>query len=142
MKKIFSIFLFSIFFLVFSECSDKIVSDCEKSKATGDMGFVAQFSSIQKNVLNSYCALSGCHAGNFPASNLNLSSGQSYNNLVQVKSEEMPNLFRVSSGNSAQSYLIQKLKGENSTVMPPTGMLSVAIIDTIAIWIDAGALDN
>lgn len=108
---------------------------------------LSEFSKIQSEIFTPTCALSGCHSGSNPQANLNLSAGEAYNALVNVNSIQIPSRKRVAPGNSADSYLIDKLKGTNmaanTSQMPFGGIpLSDAIIDSIAKWIDSGAPNN
>jgi hypothetical protein len=118
-------------------CADQIVSECTTSPAPP--GLRSDLSSIQQYVFTPSCT--NCHGASTPESGLNLSEGASYSNLVGAQSVES-NLLRVESGNSAQSWLIKKLEGNGTSMMPPTGSLSRAVIDSIKIWIDSGALNN
>jgi hypothetical protein len=128
-----------IFIFMLTSCADQIVSECNDAVLAG---LQSKLSSIQQYVFTPYCALAGCHGAVAPQHELNLSSGSSYSGLVDVTSHEDGVLKRVAAGNSAQSWLMKKLKGDGTTLMPPTGQLSQAMIDTVAAWIDAGALNN
>jgi hypothetical protein len=70
----------------------------------------------------------------------------SYKALVGMASLEQPAVLRVSPGNPATSYLIQKLQGNVgiSGVQMPLGgpFLSPAQITQIAQWIAAGSQMN
>lgn len=121
--------------LMFVACSDN-GSDPDNDD---QQQLEATFSSIQASVLKPRCATSGCHAG---SQQPNLTASQAYNNLVHKASLQQPSLLRVKAGDSANSYLIKKLKGDGTTVMPPSGMLPQAIVDKIAEWINHGALNN
>jgi hypothetical protein len=122
---------------LFCSCADQIVSECDNQD-----GLRATLSSIQQSVFTPACALSGCHGGSSPQENLDLSAGNSRNGLVNITSTEDGVMKRVEPGNSEQSWLMKKLNGDGTSVMPTTGKLSQATIDTIAAWINAGALDN
>lgn len=94
------------------------------------------------------CATTGCHGSSFPNLGLILIDGESYANLVNVKSAESP-LDRVEPGDSAASYLMHKLQGTQTSVggsgdqMPRFSTpLPDAEIDLIRSWIDQGAQDN
>lgn len=100
---------------------------------------LATFSSIQQTVFSPTCASSSCHGGSRQPG---LKSGQAYNNLVNKASSAVPSMLRVKPGSSASSYLMKKLNGAGVPVMPPSGKLSQATIDSIAAWIDNGALNN
>jgi hypothetical protein len=125
---------------ILNSCADKIVSECPDDKVSA--GLQSNLSSIQQYVFTPSCATAGCHGVVNLQAGLNLSSGYAYSNLVDVTSTENGALKRVTAGNSEQSWLIRKLKGDGTSVMPPTGQLSGAVIDTIAAWINTGAADN
>lgn len=103
------------------------------------------FSTIQENVFNSSCALSGCHRGPAAAEGLDLSAGNAYDNLVGVASEQVSNLDRVDPDNPDDSYLIIKLEGgdrmADGSAQMPRGRepLSDDQIDLIRTWIEDGA---
>lgn len=84
-----------------------------------------------------------CHNATNFAGGLNLSSGVSYNNLVNVPSGELPNVDYVEPGNPDNSYLIWKLEGRqgiSGSRMPLGGQaLSTSQIQLVADWIAAGA---
>ena len=90
------------------------------------------------------CAFSGCHASDTASGGLVLDAGLSYANLVNVESTEVAPDLRVAPGNSAASYLIEKL-----TRAQPRGGLQMPLgagplpdneIAVIRMWIDEGAL--
>jgi len=120
-------------------CEDNIQGPADNDGSPSANNMKAAFTSIQNELFSTTCAKSGCHAG---AQSPELSAGNSYNNLVNVASIENPSLVRVKPYESKNSYLLKKLRGEGTTVMPPTGKLSNAVIDSIAVWIDKGALNN
>lgn len=135
----FLLFVTTISFL-FVACEDKIVTDPEPNPTPSGMS--AKLSDIQVKVFNVSCAISGCHGGSGVSANLNLTSGNSYSQLVNVNSLENPSLKRVLPNSSAQSLLIRKLEGNGTSLMPPSGKLSKEIIDSVKAWIDRGALNN
>jgi hypothetical protein len=82
-----------------------------------------------------------------PAEGMNLSSGKSYANLVNVTATECSDgRKRVLPGQPSQSYLVEKLMGVSlcfGTPMPKAGsLLPSAEIQTIADWICEGAPNN
>ena len=104
---------------------------------------MSTFGEIQKQVFDAGCNTSGCHAGNSPAANLNLTPGNSFNQLVEVGSVLVPAQKRVDRNNSSESVLVRILNGDVSPRMPLGGTaLSSATIDSIAKWIDEGAQNN
>ncbi len=104
---------------------------------------LSTFGEIQKRVFDAGCNTSGCHSGSNPAANLDLTSANSYTQLVEVNSVLVPSRKRVEGNNSSESVLVQILRGNISPRMPLGGTpLSSATIDSIAKWIDEGALNN
>ena len=105
-------------------------------------------SSIQENVFNQSCAVSGCHEGGSAPIGLDLSAGNAHTNLVNVSSGEVPDLLRVEPGNPDDSYLIIKLEGgsrmaEGTSRMPfGRDPLSSETIAVVRQWITNGAPDN
>ena len=104
---------------------------------------LSTFSEIQRQVFNPSCAVSGCHAGTNPAANLDLTAANSYNELVDQNSLLDPPRKLVDPGSSAESVLVLILRGTVTPRMPyQAPALSAATIDSIAKWIDQGALNN
>jgi len=100
-------------------------------------------------IFTANCAVSGCHAGTSPALGQNLSAGQAYAAIVNVPSQEAPDLMRVRPFLPDSSYLVHKIEGTQGSVggggsrMPLSGSpLTAEQIATIRAWITAGALDN
>lgn len=103
----------------------------------------AKLSDIQSKIFNTSCALSGCHGSTNTQAGLLLTDGNSFANLVNIQSALFPSFKRVEPNNSSNSILIKILKGEVSPRMPFNRTpLSAAVIDSIAKWIDNGALNN
>lgn len=103
---------------------------------------LAKFSEIKTKVFIN-CTGAQCHSSSGNQGNLILESAVAYNNLVGVQSILFPQYKRVEAGNSANSLIIKILKGEISPRMPLNGTpLPAATIDSIAKWIDRGALNN
>ena len=71
--------------LLIASCSEHIVSECEPVDE-GDQAMAATFSAINEEVLQTTCALSGCHINLY---NPELSESLAYENLVNK-----PNGFR------------------------------------------------
>jgi len=105
---------------------------------------IAEFGSIQANVLTPTCATAGCHVGAAAPQGLRLDAASSFALLVGVPSNQVPALLRVNPGNPDTSYLIQKMEGTAAAGgrMPLNGppFLDQATIDVIRLWISNGAL--
>ena len=119
------------------------IMNCSEDTPLESSPTMSTFGEIQKQVFDAGCNNSGCHAGNNPAANLNLTPGNSYSQLVEVTSVLVPAQKRVDTNNSAESVLVRILRGDVSPRMPFGGTpLSSATIDSIAKWIDEGAQNN
>jgi Ca2+-binding RTX toxin-like protein len=83
-----------------------------------------------------------CHSGGGAPEGLRLDAANSYNNLVNVNSREVPTLKRVKPSEPNNSYLVHKIEG-NAAVggQMPLGQapLSTTQINLIREWISAGA---
>ncbi len=115
----------------------------EPSPDPGQHTSLSKLSTIQANVFSQSCAFSGCHGPANNQADLLLTDGNSFSNLVNVQSVLFPQYKRVVPGNSSQSLLIKILKGDVSPRMPLNrDPLPADLIDSIATWIDNGALNN
>jgi hypothetical protein len=101
---------------------------------------------IQAQVFTPRCALCHFGSGNELPFSMDLSnSAASFDNLVNVPSEQVPGLLRVHPGNPDDSYLIHKLEGTQSVGdrMPQGGpFLDEATIQGIRAWIAAGSPES
>ncbi|MFH1197485.1 MAG: hypothetical protein V1720_17425 [bacterium] len=132
--------------VIITSCSENVSTECDCDPVTPIPGTktLINFSEIQKQVFTPSCATTGCHAGSSVQANLDLSDGSSYNALINITSLLNPNFKRVKPGDSQNSFLIKMLRnsGDGSSQMPPTGKLNDSVIDSIAAWIDKGALND
>jgi hypothetical protein len=110
------------------------------------------FSAVQ-GILGARCGVTGCHVGGPPGSLLPQSmmltdSTNSFFNTVALRSIENPQMPRITPGNTAQSYLYQKIIPGGAiapgTQRMPQGCsgatcLSASEISTIGNWILNGA---
>lgn len=101
---------------------------------------------IQASVFDVSCAASTCH-GDAMQADLDLSSvAASEADLIDVDSSQVPSSLRVAPNSSADSYLMNKLLGQNmadeTNQMPIGGTLCSVKIDAVRAWIDAGAPVN
>jgi hypothetical protein len=100
-------------------------------------------SDIQDKVFNVYCTSSGCHGQTNTQSFLLLTEGSSHSSMVDVPSILYPAFKRVEPFNSSNSLLIKILRGDVTPRMPyERDPLPSAMIDSIAKWINKGALNN
>jgi mono/diheme cytochrome c family protein len=91
-------------------------------------------------VFNNNCT--ECHAGGGAPHGLRLDAANSYANIVDVPSDEVPSLKRVDPGDPDNSYLVQKVEGTAAVGgrMPLNRTpLSAATIALIRQWISEGA---
>ncbi|MBK7501176.1 MAG: hypothetical protein IPI19_19420 [Ignavibacteriales bacterium] len=131
-----SVFLFSTS-VVFISCSED-----ETTAPPTSTALTANFSDIKAKVFVN-CIGAQCHSSAGNAGGLVLESNVAFNNLVGVQSALFPQFKRVEAGSSTNSLIIKILRGEVSPQMPFNGTpLPTATIDSIAKWIDNGALNN
>lgn len=96
-----------------------------------------------QDILTDRCAVSGCHVGGH-STGMDLREANAYLTTVNVPSSEKPSVDRVEPGQSASSYLYQKITGapdiEGDQMPLIGGPLSTQQIELIGAWIDQGAL--
>ena len=125
-----------------------MILSCERAGPVTppDGGLEPTLSSIQVNIFNQRCALSTCHIGNSAPQGLQLSEGNSFSNLVNVRSRGVPSLFRVEPDDPDNSYIVWKLEGNpgiQGERMPfMRDPLSQEEINTIREWISRGAQND
>ena len=78
------------------------------------------------------------------STNLNLTKGNSYTDLINVRSMNYAPLKLVEPGKSEDSVLYLKIVGNSETgsKMPPGGTLSDVSVANIRAWITEGAENN
>jgi hypothetical protein len=102
----------------------------------------ATFTRVQNEIFTPTCATVSCHHPIGQQSQLVLTAGTAYGNIVNVPSVEMPQLRRIQPGDVANSYLYRKITGSGITgermplSLPP---LSDAQIRLVRDWIRRGA---
>lgn len=130
-----------ILLITFWGCSSD--NPTEPSPNQGTQAPLSKLSDIQVKVFTQSCALAGCHGPTNNQANLLLTEGNSFANLVNVQGLLFPQFKRVVPDSSSNSLLIKILKGEVAPRMPLNrDPLSAAVIDSIAAWINKGALNN
>jgi hypothetical protein len=108
------------------------------------VAFPPTFTNIQINVFNRVCI--ACHLGANAPQGLRLDGDNAYDFLVNVASNEKPELLRVKPLDPDNSYIIHKLEGGPNIVgaqMPLNiSPLSQETINAIRVWISQGAQRN
>lgn len=132
------LFLIAIVAFLAVQCSKNIISECDTC-STPPTGQKITFSEIQSSIFNQQCIT--CHNSDAPPAGLNLETDVAYANLVNVQSTTAAPK-RVAPFKSAESYLVWVLEGEKAPLMPPSGRISQARIDSVIAWIDRGAENN
>lgn len=102
----------------------------------------ATFTRVQNEVFTPTCASIGCHDPLGQQSQLILTAGRSYAQIVNQPSVEMPSVMRIRPNDPDNSYLYRKITGVNITGerMPLNrGPLSDAQIALVRNWIRRGA---
>ena len=123
---------------------------CDRNSPTGPTvpiaapsGLSPTLSSIQREIFSPSCV--NHHGAVEPQGDLDLSEGQSYSSLVDVRAFQVA-LDLVEPNDAENSYLIHKLEGRPSIVgdlMPAEApALTGAQIEVIRQWIDNGAQNN
>lgn len=107
------------------------------------------FAAIQAVIFNGKgCSSGGCHGGKNPANGMNLSSGNAYGSIVNVRALSGGGLNRILPGDAGSSYLYRKVSAKtrpgsfsiSGSPMPLSGSaLSEDQLAALAAWIDAGA---
>lgn len=117
---------------------------------------VSSYDLIQSRILDTNCAISGCHQSNsdpsFAQHNLILTAAEAYNNLVDITPKNAnaatDGMKRVKPFKSAESLLYHKLHasssdhhvGDYGNPMPlGLPLLSLGQVEFIRRWIEAGA---
>jgi hypothetical protein len=104
------------------------------------------FSSSVQPIFTENCTKASCHRGASPQEDLDLSAGNSYDDLVDVPSSQcMDGRKRVLPGDPSESYLMDKILGVDlcsGTKMPKVDTLPPSDIAIISKWICSGAPDN
>lgn len=102
---------------------------------------ISMSAAIQKEIFNTTCIQ--CHGGNgHAASGLDLLAGNSFRNLIGVQSRKIPDIERVTPGNSSESELFLILGSEISADWNYDHSVEVVRpdkLDLIRNWIDGGA---
>lgn len=102
----------------------------------------ATFTRVQNEIFTPTCASIGCHDPLGQQSQLILTAGRAYAQIVNQPSVEMPSLLRIRANDPAGSYLYRKITGSGITGdRMPQGRspLTDAQIALVRDWIRRGA---
>ncbi len=97
-------------------------------------------------IVSRKCA--ACHNDRSPGSGVSFQKGSGYDYLVNAASTELPDMPRVTPGDSSQSYFAHKILGTHieaggsGNKMPPSGRLRPEEVDAIIAWIDGCPVDE
>ena len=109
----------------------------------GDDAPAVTLAQLSSEIFTPRCALSGCHSGGSPTGDMSLEADRIATEIINVASSGKPGEIRVVPGESANSYILKKLRGAggiSGSQMPLVGnVLTSEQLDLIAQWIDAGA---
>lgn len=117
-------------------------ADAGSEEGGDDEGGEPSFATDVAPIIAASC---GCHTGAAPSAGLDLNDGAAYAALVGPDSSA--GIPFVTPGDSAASYLVNKIEGTQADVggsggrMPVGGELASGDIDTIVAWVDAGAAE-
>ena len=140
-KEILTSFFALILIVLMIGCSEENSTQPEQNPPSNVP--TSKFSDIQQKVFTQSCAFSNCHGPTNNQANLLLTEGNAFSNLVNIQSLLFPQFTRVLPDSSSKSLIIKILKGEVSPRMPLNrDPLDPVVIDSIAKWIDNGALNN
>jgi hypothetical protein len=134
-------FLAVLAIVLLSHCSSNSSTNSQPPPALKDD---PSFSSDIQSIFTNNCISSGCHNAG-AAGGLVLLEGQSYANLVNVASTQEPGKTRVIPNDAANSYIVIKLEGRQTSGsrMPLGGSaLDSNSVQNIKNWIDKGAKNN
>src|SRR6476659_5733717 len=132
----------AVLILVLAGCG-KLKEPTEPLPGSGDpIDTTATFTRVQNEVFTPSCTKIGCHDLLGRQSEQVLVAGQSYIQVVNHPSVEMPGLMRVTPLDPANSYLYRQITGSGITGdrMPQGGpYLTDAQIKLVRDWIRRGA---
>ncbi len=112
----------------------------------GGAGGVATLTELQRDIFTPTCDSFGCHNADSARGGLVLAAGMSFENLVNVPSNQQAQFDRVEPGDPESSYIVKKLRGDagiEGERMPDGGpFLTDAQLARVISWINAGAPNN
>ena len=148
MRRVFTLGSILVVFVVCTACDESL------TKLAGPTpNLEPTFASVQSEVFEKTDdagrpACVNCHTtvGRTPAGGMVLEHAAAYDQIVNVRSVEHPELMRIAPGNPDASYLVHKVEGRSSIVgarMPLRGpYLTDGQIVILRRWIELGAPRN
>jgi hypothetical protein len=118
---------------------------CTPTPTVEPFDFEPTFTNVQEQIFDKNCASSSCHGEGRGSKNLTLHAGDAYRDLVDVPSEEVPEILRVARGDPDSSYLVMKIRGDegiDDDVMPPGNPMDDARVQLVVDWVAGGASPN
>lgn len=114
---------------------------CETTDTTKPQEAETAFQGIVADIFLPRCATPGCHRGETPAGELNLTEDKAYDSLVGAHAHRRPERLLVDPGNPEGSYLVERLVPEGDTPVMPMGGSALPPEDLARIreWIRDGA---
>jgi hypothetical protein len=111
--------------------------------SSSELAAQIDFTTQVQPIFTNNCTSSACHDSDGPQQGLDLTAGNSYNNIVDVASAQRANEVRVKPGSLSESYLYRKLINSDIDGQPmPRGSFPMdsTLVNTIRDWITQGAL--
>lgn len=127
--------------VLLSGCNKTVTSPESTSQA---LGTTVSFKNNVQPIFNRYCAANGCHAGS-QNNGMNLSSGSSYSQIVNVQSYDAPGYKLVDPFKADSSVIYLKITHNPiAGIGMPYGQAFIpdSNIQTIKSWINQGAKNN
>jgi hypothetical protein len=127
-------------------CTDATALAATGMSAEFPMGPPATVTVAEVKLVFARCDGGQCHDASGPANGLNLTDAAMHGELVNVASEDCPDVQRVQPNDPNASYLMHKLYGEalcfDGVKMPRGYTLTPAQIKQVRDWIAIGAPNN
>lgn len=116
MKFKISVFLFIFFIGAFFLYSFSLQDPLDRGESNSSNSANDKLQENVARILKKSCSVAGCHRGNYPPMNLNLGKDKFIKSLVNIPSQEAPSLKLVDTDNPEKSYLLMKIKVDESIV--------------------------
>jgi len=104
---------------------------------------------VAEHVFGKSCAQTVCHSGYSAQEGLSLTEVEEVKAAIGKASAQKPEVMLIVAGDAANSYIVNKMRGENMSavsstnkaagIMPPNSPLCEPKIKAVEDWINAGA---